>query len=83
MTLNGAQLSGDLRHARIYFSILGNDHPMDEVLAGLKSATGFIRGKMARELKLRYVPTLEFVYDETQDTAQRIEELLRQVKEDL
>jgi ribosome-binding factor A len=51
-----------------------------EVLAGLKSATGFLRSKIAKELKLRFVPTLEFFYDETEDAAQRIEDLLKRVK---
>ncbi|HEX9880057.1 MAG TPA: 30S ribosome-binding factor RbfA [Candidatus Binatia bacterium] len=82
VTLTGAQVSKDLKHARVYYSILGKDHSEEEVREGLKSATGFIRGRMARELKLRYAPALEFVYDETLATAVRIEELLRQVKGD-
>ncbi len=82
VTLTGAKVSKDLKHALIYFSILGVGQPKEEVLSGLKSATGFIRAKMARELKLRFVPILEFVHDETPATAQRIEELLRQVKGD-
>jgi len=82
VTLTGAKVSNDLKHALIYFSILGEGPPKEEVHSGLKSATGFIRARMARELKLRFVPTLEFVHDETQATAQRIEELLRQVKGD-
>jgi ribosome-binding factor A len=81
VTLTGAKVSKDLRHARMYFSILGGQADKQEVLAGLKSATGFIRSRVGRELKLRYVPTLEFVYDESEDEAARIEELLKQVKQ--
>jgi len=80
VTLTGADVSKDLRHARIYFSLLAGRQGEAEVLAGLKSATGFIRAKIAKELKLRFVPTIEFVYDDTQDRAQRIEDLLQQVK---
>lgn len=80
ITLTGARVSKDLRHARIYFNVLGGAADRQEVLAGLRSAAGFIRSKVARDLGLRYVPTLEFFYDETEDEAQRIEELLRQVK---
>ena len=80
VTLTGAEVSKDLRHARIYFRLLGGAEKKAEVLAGLKSAAGFIRAKVAGELKLRFVPTMEFVYDETQDEAQRIDELLNQVK---
>ncbi|MFQ5849680.1 MAG: 30S ribosome-binding factor RbfA [Candidatus Binatia bacterium] len=81
VTLTGAEVSKDLRHARIYFSILAGEKAKAEVLAGMRSATGFIRAKVARELKLRFVPTIEFVYDDTQVRAQRIEQLLRQVRD--
>ncbi len=80
ITLTGVEVSKDLRHARIYFNLLTGNEGKAEVLSGLKSATGFIRTKVAKELKLRFVPTIEFVYDNTQDQAQRIEDLLRQVK---
>lgn len=82
IALTGAEVSKDLRHARIYFTLMAKEEGRAEVLAGLKSATGFIRGKIAKELKLRFVPTIEFVYDETRDQARRIEDLLKQVKED-
>lgn len=82
VTLTGAEVSKDLRHARIYFSLLVEEKGRAEVLSGLKSATGFIRAKVAKELKLRFVPTLEFVYDDTQERARRIEELLREVKKE-
>ena len=81
VTLTGAKVSKDLRHARVYFTLLGGDDDATEVTAGLKSATGYIRSKVAKELKLRFVPTIEFVYDETEDEARRIETLLKQVKE--
>ncbi len=81
VTLTGVEVSNDLKHARVFFSVLVNQQGKDEVLSGLRSASGFIRSKIARELKLRYVPTLEFIYDDTQANAQRIEELLRKVKD--
>lgn len=79
VTLTGAKVSKDLRHARIYFNVLGDENRKD-ALAGLKSASGFIRSKVAKQLKLRFVPTIEFSYDDSQDEAQRIEELLKQIK---
>ena len=82
VTLTGAEVSRDLRNARIYFSLLTGNEGRAEVLTGLRSATGFIRAKIAKELKLRFVPTIEFVYDDTQDKARRIEDLLRQVKKE-
>ena len=80
VTLTGAKVSKDLRHARVYFNLLGGQNDRAEVSAGLKSAAGFIRSKVAKQLKLRYAPEIDFTYDETEDEAQRIDELLKQVK---
>ena len=80
VTVTGVKVSKDLRHARVYFSLLGRQEDRKTVSAGLKSATGFIRSKVAKQLNLRFVPTLEFFYDESEDEAQRIDELLNQVK---
>jgi len=80
ITLTAAEVTRDLKHARIYFAPLDERTERETLLAGLRSATGFIRSKVARELKLRSVPTIEFVYDEGQDRARRIDDLLKQVK---
>ena len=79
VTLTQAKVSKDLKHAQVYFNILGGG-TRDEVLAGLKSATSFIRGRLGRELKLRYVPAVEFVYDDREDEARKIDLLLDQIK---
>ncbi|HWP57675.1 MAG TPA: 30S ribosome-binding factor RbfA [Candidatus Acidoferrales bacterium] len=80
VTLTAAHVSKDLQHARIYFSLLDPARDRAEVLSGLRSATAFIRGRVARRLKLRFVPTIEFLYDEGAAQAARIEQLLRDVK---
>lgn len=80
VTVTGAKVSKDLRHARIFFNLLGGPEDRKAVSAGLKSATGFIRSKVAKQLNLRFVPTIEFFYDESEDEARRIEDLLNQVK---
>ena len=82
VTITAAKVTKDLRQARIYFTILGGaSENKDSVLAGLKSALGFIRARIGKQLKLRFVPAIEFFYDESVDEAQRIEKLLRQVKQ--
>ena len=80
VTITGAKVSKDLRQARIYFNLLGEQADRKDVLAGLKSATGFIRSKIAKQLQLKFVPAIEFAYDDTADEAQRIENLLKQVR---
>jgi ribosome-binding factor A len=82
VTLTRAEVSKDLKHARIYFSLLRGDEGKPEVLAGLKSASGFIRAKIGKELKLRFVPSLDFIHDDTQSDVQRIDKLLQQIKKD-
>ena len=81
VTLTGARVSKDLRHARIYFSLLEGPEARNEAFAGLKSATGFIRAKAGKQLQLRFVPSIEFTYDETEDEARRIDALLHKVKD--
>ena len=81
VTITGAKLTKDLKLARVYFNLLGGGEERTNVLAGLRSAAGFIRSRVAKELKLRFVPSIEFFYDETEDQAQRIAELLKKAKE--
>jgi len=81
VTLTGVTVSKDLRHARVYFNLLGGQGSRSEAAAGLKSATGFIRSKVGKQLNLRFAPAIEFTYDDTEDEAQRIDELLKQVKD--
>ena len=80
INLTGIKVSKDLRHARIFFSVFGAGINRDDALAGLKRATGFIRSRLGKELSLRFVPSLEFIYDETEAEAQRIESLLKAVR---
>ena len=81
VVLTSVKMSKDLRHARVYFNLLGGAAERhNDAAAGLKSATGFIRTKAAKQLNLRFAPTIEFTYDESADEAQRIDALLKQAK---
>ena len=81
INLTGVKVSKDLRHAKIYFNLLGTAADKNTVAAGLKSAAGFIRSKVGRKLNLRFVPAIDFVYDDSEDEARRIDALLNTVKE--
>ena len=81
MNLTGVKVSKDLRHAKVYFNLLGAGGDQNEVAAGLKSAAGFIRSKVGKKLNLRFVPAIEFTYDDSEDEARRIDALLNKVKE--
>jgi ribosome-binding factor A len=76
VTVTAVKTSPDLRHARVYVSVLGTGQDREATLAGLRSAHGYLQRRVADELEFKRTPTLEFVYDETTDRAFRLEELL-------
>lgn len=78
VTVTDVRTSADLSHARVYVSVLGDAEQREESVAGLRSAHGFLQGRIARELAFKRTPTLEFAYDDTTDRALRLEELLRE-----
>jgi ribosome-binding factor A len=82
VTVTGVKTSRDLRHARVYVSVLGDDAARAETLAGLRSAHGFLQAAISRELNFKHTPTLTFEYDETVERAARVTELLRDDPED-
>ena len=77
VTVTDVTTSPDLRSARVYVSVLGDEQKRADSLAGLRHAHGYLQGRIATELELRRTPTLEFRYDETTDRALRVEDLLR------
>ena len=76
VTVTSVETSPDLRHARVYVSVLGDEAERADTLAGLASAHGLLQQSIADELRLKRTPTLEFVYDESIDRGMRISELL-------
>ena len=73
---SGVETSTDLRHARVYVSVLGSERQREDSLAGLASSHGILQAAIASELRLKRTPTLRFVYDESIDRGMRISELL-------
>jgi ribosome-binding factor A len=76
VTVTAVKTSPDLRHARVYVSVLGDEPAREASLHGLRSAHGFLQGRIARELALKHTPALAFEYDESIDRGMRITELL-------
>jgi ribosome-binding factor A len=76
VTVTSAETSPDLRHARVYVSVLGDEDERAATLAGLESAHGVLQQAVAAELRMKHTPTLEFVFDESIDRGMRISELL-------
>lgn len=76
VTVTAVKTSTDLRHARVYVSILGDEQARADSLAGLRSAHGFLQRRVASELILKHTPTLTFEYDNSIDHGMRITQLL-------
>jgi ribosome-binding factor A len=65
VTVTGVETSPDLRHARVYVSVLGNERKREQTLEGLESAHGVLQAKLATELRMKRTPQLTFQYDPT------------------
>jgi ribosome-binding factor A len=76
VTVTSVDTSPDLRQARVYVSVLGSAEEREATMAGLESAHGVLQQAVARELRLKHTPTLQFVFDESIDRGMRITELL-------
>jgi ribosome-binding factor A len=78
VTVTAVATSPDLRHARVFVSVLGDEDRRAESLAGLNSSRGYLQSKVAAELRLKHTPQLEFRYDDSVDRGMRIAELLEE-----
>lgn len=76
VTVTGVRTSPDLRHARVYVSVLGGEAVRSASLDGLRSAHGFLQRCLATELTLKHTPALTFEYDDSVDRGMRITSLL-------
>ena len=81
VTVTAVETSADLRHARVFVSVLGDDTVRKRSLAGLESARGYMQKRVASELRMKNTPTLHFQYDDSIDRSIRISELVEQQEE--
>ncbi len=81
VTLTGIQLSDDLRHAKVYFSVLGNEGDIKKNQAGLDSAKGYIKREIGLRLHLRYTPDIIFMHDSTLEMGEQIEKLFQKIRQ--
>ncbi len=81
VTVGDVEVTSDLKHASVYVQVGGDEANQQAAVQGLKSAAGFIRSRLGRELHIRRIPELHFILDRTQERAARINRLLQQVRE--
>jgi ribosome-binding factor A len=80
--ISGVRMSRDLKTARVYFAPTGGPARAEGALEGFENARGFIKRTLARELQLRYMPDVRFSYDTSFDYGERIEAVLKSLKND-
>jgi len=82
VTVTAVDTSTDLRHARVYVSVLGDEQEREDTLAGLQSSRGYLQSAIGREVRMKHTPTLEFAHDEALERGMRISRLLDEADEE-
>jgi len=80
LTVVDVELSVDLQYAKVYYSVLGSPQEQKDTQAILDGARGFIRKLIAERLKLRFVPEISFILDNSADNSLRIQQILDDIK---
>lgn len=83
VTVTGVDVTRDLRHAKVFISMLGSEEEKRSTIEGLDSLAGHLRARLGKSLRLRVAPDIAFRYDESVERAARIESLLAQVRHEL
>src|SRR5213082_388094 len=82
VTVTGVKTSPDLRHARVYVSVLGAERKRAQTLAGLQAAHAVLQSQIARELRMKRTPQLEFEYDPSVERGVRMTKLIDELAPD-
>ena len=82
VTVTGVETSPDLRHARVFVSVLGSESKRRDTLAGLNSAHGVLQARIGREVRLKRTPRLSFEYDPSVERGVRMSQLIDELAPD-
>jgi ribosome-binding factor A len=82
VTITAVKVTDDLRAAKIFFSVIGSEEERRATEKGLNSAARYIRNEVGKNLSMRHIPEIIFRYDETIESGDRIERLLKQIHEE-
>jgi ribosome-binding factor A len=79
VTVTGVQLSPDLRHAKVFVSLMGTENEKKESLAALNHAAGWIRHELGQRIRMRFTPDIVFFEDTSQEYGERIDRLIDEI----
>ena len=80
VTVTGVRASADLSHAKVYLSVMGTEKQKAETMEGVASAAGYIQRMLAAQVRLRYIPHLDFFIDDSTDRGFHIQEILDKIE---
>lgn len=80
VTITDVRVTGDLQHASVFYTVLGDEQEQTDSAAALKAATGMLRSEVGKQLGTRLTPALEFIHDELPESAQHLSDLLAEAK---
>ena len=78
VTLTDVEVTPDYSHAKVYFTLLNQGHPLDETLEGLNRAAGYLRSQLAHRMRLRIMPQLHFVFDSSVERGVQLSHLIEE-----
>ncbi len=78
-TVTHVRMSADLRHARVFVSVMGSEEEQEQTMRGLESAGAHLRAELGRQVRMKYLPELTFQLDRGAEVATRLEELFREL----
>jgi ribosome-binding factor A len=81
VTITRVDVTKDLRHAKVYFSVIGDESRKEQARQGVESATGFVRKMIGERVRLKFLPEIEFKYDDSIEYSQHISEVLDKIKQ--
>jgi ribosome-binding factor A len=81
VTVTGVQLTPDLRHARIFISMMGSESEKEESLEALNHATGWVRHELGQRIRMRFIPEIVFQMDTSQEYGDHIDRLIDEIHE--
>ena len=81
VSVTDVEVSGDLRHAKVFISVYGSDKEKEETLEGLQQAQGFVRKLVGERIKIHHTPEIIFRYDDSIENGVHISEIIKDLKE--
>ena len=81
VTVTGVQMSPDLRHAKIFVSLMGSESEKKESLEALNRANGWVRHELGQRIRMKFLPDVIFLTDTSQEYGERIDRLIDEIRE--